>query len=467
VRDLLKRLAVPTFLLLAVATAPVANASMSLTTGFNPGPQLTDSPSPFWIGRAVAEGAAIVRVNLGWSSVAPSVRPSGFVASDPASPGYDWSSVDAAVRALSSRGLQAFINITRVPTWAEGPGQPQNVTPNTWRPDPSQFAQFAEAAARRYDGSFPDPRRPGAFLPRVRYWQAWNEPNLDYYLTPQWNRTAHGFAPASPAIYRRMLNAFYDAVKGVSRSNVVVTAGMAPYGNAPGVNTPEGYRMQPVTFDRALFSAPVYLDVLAQHTYPIHGPLWHALNADDVAVADLFKVERVLRRAEQAGDALPRGHKQLWVTEVGWDSRPPNPQGVQIARQARWYEQALYVLWRQGVDTVLFLQLVDTPSNASNYASVYETGLYYANGRPKPAAIAFRFPFLTNRLNASQVQAWGRAPVGGRLVVERRYGTSWHVIASVNAGRRQVFIKTIRLRGGAVLRAQVGGETSLTWTQSA
>jgi hypothetical protein len=220
-----------------------------------------------------------------------------------------------------------------------------------------------------------------------------------------------------------------------------------------------------VTFDRALFSAPVHLDVLAQHTYPIQGPTWHAVNPGDVAVADLYKVAAVLHHAERTADALPRGPKQLWVTEVGWDSKPPNPQGVPIAEQARWYEQALYILWRQGVDTVLFLQLVDSPSNRHDYTSVYETGLYYVNGRPKPAATAFRFPFLTHRLSGGQVQAWGRAPVGGRLVLERRRGRSWQVIGRIDVGLHQVFVKTIALTGSAVLRAQVGGQTSLPWTQ--
>src|SRR5947209_12000350 len=118
---------------------------------------------------------------------------------------------------------------------------PSNVQPGTWKPSPTEFAQFARAAARRYDGSFPDPRNPTDDLPRVRYWQAWNEPNLDTYLTPQWVRTRHGFAPASPGIYRSMLNSFYTAIKTMGRSNVVATAGIAPYGNPPGVSFPGGF----------------------------------------------------------------------------------------------------------------------------------------------------------------------------------------------------------------------------------
>jgi hypothetical protein len=339
------------------------------------------------------------------------------------------------------------------------------VAAGTWKPDPTLFAQFATAAARRYDGAFPDPDDPLVALPRVRYWQAWNEPNLDTYLTPQWIRTRKGWAPASPAVYRPMLNAFYAAVKGVSRSNVVATAGIAPYGNPPGVNFPGGYRMRPVTFERLLFSSPVHLDVLAQNSYPIGGPLWQVYDPGDISVANVSKVARLLRGAERAGDVLPRGPKQLWMTELGWDSNPPSPGGVPIERQARWYEQAFYVLWRQGVDAVLLLQLVDSPPRPS-YAVSYQSGIYFVNGRPKPAAIAFRFPFVTSRSTLNTVQAWGRAPGAGRLVIEQLRDGRWQALASLEVKRFQVFVKPLALRGAAVLRAHVGGETSLTWSQA-
>ena len=91
-----------------------------------------------------------------------------------------------------------LLNITGAPAWAEGPGAPPGAQPGTWRPDPAQFASFATAAALRYDGRFPDPLHPGAFLPRVRYWQPWNEPNLAYYLSPQWTRVAARLGSREP-----------------------------------------------------------------------------------------------------------------------------------------------------------------------------------------------------------------------------------------------------------------------------
>ena len=237
--------------------------------------------------------------------------------------------------------------------------------------------------------------------------------------------------------------------------------------------------MPPVAFDRALFCLrdnarltptscpdPPHLDALSHHPYGIQGPLWHALNPDDAAVPDIFKLARVLYAAERAAHVEPAGPKQLWVTEISWDSSPPDPNGVPIAEQARWLEQSLYVLWRQGVDTVLWLQIVDSPPVPS-YGTTYQAGLYYLDGTAKPAAQAFRFPFVTRRLNRGKVQAWGRAPRGGGLVIEQQRRGRWVVLRRLRVRTDQVFGAVLPLRGRAVLRAQSDPDTSLPWTQGA
>jgi hypothetical protein len=152
------------------------------------------------------------------------------------------------------------------------------------------------------------------------------------------------------------------------------------------------------------------------------------------------------------------------VTEISWDSSPPDPQGVPINQQARWLEQALYVLWRQNVDTVLWLQIVDSPPDPS-YSTTYQAGLYYLNGGAKPAAQAFRFPFVTRRLDRARVQAWGRAPQTGQLQIQVLRGRQWVSLRRLQVTQRQVFAPTLAVRGAATLRAVVGAETSLIWSQ--
>jgi hypothetical protein len=462
-------------LALALALAPGAQALPGLTLGFDGDLGLTSGDSAsanVWIPDAVHEGVGVVRFNVMWDQVAPRVRPHRFAAGDPASPGYDWTQVDQVVRQLHAAGLTVLMNLSVAPTWAEGSHRPRSAAPGTWRPSPPAFAAFATAAAKRYDGGYPDPLEPGRSLPRIRDWQGWNEPNLNNWLNPQWVRAGHGWKPESPTIYRALDNAFYKAVKGVSRSNFVVMAGTAPYGDAPGQG-----RMPPAQFDRSLFcvngtrhltpapcSDPLHVDAIDHHPYGIGGPLWHAYNADDVAVPDLPKITGPLHAAERWHRILPAGPKRLWVTELSWDSNPPDPNGVPVQTQARWYEQSMYVLWREGVDTILFYAIVDAPP-IPNYSSTYQAGIYYLDGEPKPSATAFRFPFVTQRSDARHLQAWGRSPISGTLTIEQRRGSHWTVLKRISGKAGRVFQVGLSIRGAATLRAEVGSLTSLTWHQ--
>jgi hypothetical protein len=449
-----------------------ALAARGLTLGFSSDPNLTSGSAgdTVWINRAVVAGARAVRVNVNWAAVAPTTRPAGFNPSSPASGGYNWTSLDRSVTELAGHGIKVVLTIYDAPAWAEGPNPPPHFQPGTWRPSPSQLAAFATAAARRYDGRYPNPASPGTSLPRVSDWQGWDEPNLDFYLTPQWTRSAGKWQPASPAIYAAMQNAFYAAVKKVSRSNYVIMGGTAPFGDPPG-----GQRMQPVAFYRTLFclrgakaltptSCPdrVHFDAVDHHPYSISGPLWHAGNADDVSIPDMYKITRVLGAAERAHHVLPVGKKSVWATEIEWDTNPPDPHGVPIQRQARWLEQALYVLWNQGVSTVMWLQLVDAPP-VPNYASTYQGGLYLLSGKAKPALTAYRFPFVVTKLGHGRVRAWGRSPSSGTLAIERSARSGWTVIRRMRARAYQVFEVTLPVKGRTSLRATVRGSTSLTW----
>lgn len=448
-----------------------------LTLGFGGDPALTSGPpsDAVWIARTLAEGAQMVRVNALWSEVAPATPPPGFNPANPGSPDYNWSALDAAVRDLTTHGLKVLITVGNAPTWAEGPDMPADERPGTWRPDPKQFAAFATAIARRYDGHYPDPENPGRDLPRVRFWQPWNEPNLDEYLSPQWTHERGGWVDTSPVIYRNLLNAFYTAVKRVSPSNFVVTAGTSPYGDLYPTYDPPGHeRMPPVRFYRDLFCLrgpkalhptscpdPAHFDAMDHHIYSVYGPLWHAVNRDDVATPDMYKLADVLHAAERAGTVLPRGPKPLWVTEISYTSNPPVKYGVPLVKDGLWYEQSLYVLWRQGVDTVLLLQVRDAaPRTGGPWG-----GLYFFDGQPKPAATAFLFPFVTQRIKGGRLQLWGRSPRTGTLRVERLHRGRWTVIDTFPVRMYQVFLRTTELPGTAMLRAQIGDETSLTWKQ--
>ena len=331
---------------------------------------------------------------------------------------------------------------------------------------PVSLRAFAHAVAARYSGSFVDPAAPAAGpLPRVRDFQAWTEPNLPNHLAPQWQ----GKKARSPEIYRKLLNGFYAGVKSVSKRNRVITAGTAPYGDDPG-----GPRMRPLRFWRDVFClrdrrklkptrcpAKAEFDVLAHHPINTSGPpRQSAINPDDVSSPDLGSLERTLRRAVAAGTVRPGGRKPLWVTEFWWESKPPAKRGWSPRKQARFIAESLYLFWKGGASAAVNLRIRDGGKGTAEAG----TGLYYRNGEAKPAAHAFRFPFVAER-KGKRLKLWGKAPESGRVVIERENAGGWHRLTRLRAGKSRIFSGSVKQHGRINLRARIGGEKSLSWQE--
>jgi hypothetical protein len=410
-----------------------------------------------------AAGASALRVVLWWRSVAPAGerRPDEFHADDPSDPQYRWGSFDAQLERIVAHGLQPIVVLMQAPAWAEGKG---DGPAGTRRPDPGELGLFAKAAARRYSGSFQG-------LPRVRYWQIWNEPNLDMFLSPQ---VANGTL-VSGDWYRRMVNTAASAIHGVNRSNIVVAGGTSPFGRHGWywATSPLEFTRQVLCMRgrRAPFAAcglRTAFDVWAHHPYTDGGPSHHASRPDDVSVADLPKLQRLLSAAWAARHVVAARRPPLWVTEFSWDTKPPDPQAVPTRLQARWVSEALYRMWRSGVSLVTWFQLRDVPLSKSNFQS----GLYY-NGsslnRPKPALTAFRFPFVALRSHG-RVFLWGRTPDSAphAVVVQQLLQARWHRVRVVQANRYGIFTARMRVPLRGRFRALLAGETaSLAFTLKA
>ena len=453
---------------------------------------LPDGQRHLALENARSAGSAFVRLGLGWSFVAPEGRrkPSRFDARNPADPRYRWLELDRALREVRAAGLRPVLTVYAAPRWAEGRDRPRRRTnftrPGVWRPNPSELAAFLTAASRRYSGRFRDPGGPpGTFLPPVRRWQIWNEPNLWPFLQPQWERRGGRWVKSGARHYRRMLNASYRALKAVSSSNRVIAGGLAPFGDPK--PTRNGGRVAPARFLRAVLClrgrrvlrracrSRTSFDAYAFHPYSLGGPRRTALNPDDTTIPDAPKLTRIVRTSLRAGTATPRRHKPLWVTEMGWDTKPGNPRGLRPRTQARWINDSLFVLWNSGVSLATNLLLRDSggprPRRVIDPAR-RRSGVFYrrsgvARDRRKPSFLAMRFPFVVLPRAGGRGRAWGVPPCpqpACKVIIERRRDGKWRPAASVQAGRFRVFRYTIRTGRRTVWRARIDGSAVVSMT---
>ena len=404
--------------------------------------------------RARSAGATMVKLVLNWRAVAPERRTAEFEPTDPNSPGYDWSSFDRQVRLAHEQGLEALVEVIFAPAWAS---EPSTANPGTVRPDSVEFGRFARAAATRYNGSF-------LGLPRVRYWQAWGEPNRDYFLMPQYEDGRM----ASAVRYREMVERFSAAVHEVSPGNRVVAGGLAPLGRR-GKPAPLAFMRAMLCVSRSLTrtcdlrSNPVDFDAWAHHPYTSGGPTHRAPGRDDVALGDLPDMRRVLRAAIRLGHVSSHGRTGFWVTEFSWDTNPPDPEALGMRLHSRWTAEALYRMWRNGISVVTWFRLQDDPLSVSHYQS----GLYTVRWRPKRSLTAFRFPVVAFRRTGG-VYVWGRTAAGatGRVTIEiKPRGRSWRRLAGPATNRYGIFSRTFRtpVRRGYV-RARFRGSASLPFS---
>ena len=382
-------------------------------------------------------GADRVRITAGWSALAPdplSRRHPGlpFQTTDSATyPREGWLRVDRAVKAATSAGLDVQLDIAFwAPRWAVQRTSRRDPDRPRWAPDATEFGRFAQAVARRYDGTFPDPERPGARLPAVRMYTTWNEPNNSTFLEPQWIRRRRRWQPESPHIYRAMHEAAYDAIKGVSIQNVVLIGGTASTGSS----RPGRGGVPPLRFLREMACVDDRMRPLAIPECNGYQPL------------------------------------PLYDTEYGYETNPPDPFApFSPQQQAQFMGWSTYMAWRDP-ETRMFAQfpLQDQPpgvgeagrplplrpargrrgprmspqAEARRAWSGVQSGLFFPDGAPKPAVQAFRLPF------------WAESAVVAGQPVVRLFGG-----VRPGPGHQTVHVERQDAAGGPWTSIQVTGQS--------
>jgi hypothetical protein len=308
--------------------------------------------------------AAVIRTIVAWHFAAPE-RPANPV--DPFDPAYKLEEIDDLARNAQQRGIELLVTIWGTPEWANG-GEKPNRPPT----DPADLESFAQALADRYSG-----RHPG--YPAVRLFSAWNEPNLEQFLAPQFDEAGRS---VGPELYAPIARAIYEGVKQANTEALVAVGETSPRGrDLPSEGTVQDSH-SPARFARLLSEQEplVSFDAWAQHPYPPR---------PNVAPSEPVRWPRIgLANLERFGDSLDawfgRTETPLWLTEYGHETLPLEPLGVVPELQAQYAEEALALAAENPrVRTFVWFILRDSPGTA------WQSGIIGEDGSPKPAFETF------------------------------------------------------------------------------
>ena len=423
---------------LAAVMAPAAVAAERMWVGFH------DDPSFRWVGdrRARVQGAAqanatIMRLLVQWN-LAAKTRPS--TPTNPFDPDYELDDVDEAVRAAQDNDQEVVITISGTPRWANGGKNPNAMPTNV-----TDFTNFARAIASRYSGRF-------AGYPFVRFWSVWNEPNLQSFLTPQFDSSGRSVAPAN---YAKLAAAAYGGIKaGNPRAQVAVGET-----SARGSDKATGIRPthSPGKFAELVAKANPRLkfDAWSHHPYPSVPslPPSQVVKWPNVSLGSLPRFNESLRKW------FKRKSVPIWVTEYGHQTRPEDAIGVPYATQTAYIQQAISL-----AASYPFVSMFIWFVYQDDQGQPWDSGIYTRNGAPKGASPA-RFTASARPLDAKNGVQLVR---GGTLtplvnLYTRRYcatnpaGTTIGMTWRVFRGERLIAVgqQTAPLRSDCTLAARI------------
>ena len=347
--------------LFALLSATAAQAAPHLWIGFQDDASFRWRPERVQnLADAQQTNATIVRAWVVWPQIAPN-RPGN--ATDSFDPAYRFDDLDELVRNAQARGLEVLLSPWGTPKWANG-----GKTPNFAPTNVADWTNFIRALADRYSGNHPG-------YPSVRFWSIWNEPNLNQFLAPQFV----GKKDASPAIYAKLYRAAYAQIKRAIPTAQVAVGETSPRGRDKplGSKTTQDSH-SPGKFAQLLAAQRPRLmfDAWSHHPYATSftAPPGQLVKWPNVTLSSLPRFEKSLDTWFQ------RKNTPLWITEFGYQTKPPETRGVSLSTQASYAATVLKTVARDPrVQMFIWFTFRDDAGNP------WKSGLLASDGSKKPA----------------------------------------------------------------------------------
>lgn len=276
-------------------------------------------------------GADQLRLDISWALIQPERNV------------VDWARTDRLFNRAKAKGVNVLAVIGFAPEWGKYQSGPQEGAVR-----PEAFADFVDAAARRYKF-------------KAAAWEIWNEPN----------QTRSWIAPPDPAAYARVVEAASKPIRRHDPKAKILMGSLAP-----AVDDPAGVEISPITFLEGVYDAGIRrgaYDAVSVHPFsypalPSGDEEWNTFNR----LPDIYSV---LRRN---GD----GRKPLWLTEYGARTGS-SERSVSYKRQSRLmvdaYREAKKLPF---VQALFFYSLRDAADNLREPEDNF--GMLKFNGQPKP-----------------------------------------------------------------------------------
>jgi hypothetical protein len=408
-------------------------------------------------------GVDRIRVSVFWSLIAPDPRsgqrptfPGGGPGSPASYPAGNWDRYDHIVRLAQKYDLGVMFSVQgHSPAWATSHKRAGKA--NQFQPNPKEFREFVAAVGTRYSGTYQDeipaqagpggtqlggvtlfptsqPAQAAVTLPRVNHWSVWNEPNFPGWLAPVWRRSRtrdpNKLVAYSPYHYRRLVDAAWQGLRRTGHGGDVILIGeTAPRGQK---NPRHPMRsMKPIEFIRELYCMNVRYRLYrgraarlrgcpttargrrsfaskhpllfrasgwAHHAYPLQmRPTWAPRARESVPLGGLGRMNRAFDRVFfRWGSGEPY---DIYLTEMGYQTRPDPYVGIPFNRQAAWNSWAEYLAYRtrRVRSWAQFLLVDDGPerqfaSSERNFWRTWQSGLETVEGTRKPAFREFLTP---------------------------------------------------------------------------
>lgn len=277
---------------------------------------------------------------------------------------FSWSGVEPR------RGQWRFDHLDHVVEWADRAGirilpildydvdwaRPAHAHLDLWR-------EYVRRVVERYQD-------------RIRYWEVWNEPNLEMFWKDK----------PDAAKYVELLKATHETIQRIDPELKVLLGGTAgiPWDYLEGIYAAGGES---------------FFDVMNVHPYRYPDTPEHRSLLDDI--------DRLRKLMAAHGDT----DKPIWFTEIGWPTHQ-GQRGISPEAQARMLARSYLISLQAGIEVVFWYEF-QAPEHKADYNEDH-FGMVHRDLTPKPA-----YEAMTALVRAR--------PVGSRtLAGQWRHGPIWH-----------------------------------------